>query len=42
MTATKVGTRLRCDHCGTEIIVVKTADGSAPACCDQPMVTREG
>ncbi|HEY5164628.1 MAG TPA: hypothetical protein VIJ44_01630 [Acidimicrobiia bacterium] len=42
MPATKVGTRLRCDRCGTEIIVVKTADDSQPVCCGQPMVAREG
>jgi hypothetical protein len=42
MAATKVGTRLRCDRCGTEIIVVKAADESEPVCCDQPMVAREG
>ncbi|HSO95556.1 MAG TPA: desulfoferrodoxin [Acidimicrobiia bacterium] len=41
MTATKVGTRLRCDGCGTEIIVVKTGDDTAPVCCDHPMVARE-
>jgi len=30
------GTRLRCDHCGAEAIVVK--DGGAElACCAQPM-----
>jgi desulfoferrodoxin-like iron-binding protein len=41
MAATKVGTRLRCERCGTEIIVVKATDDDL-ACCGQPMVEREG
>jgi hypothetical protein len=42
MASTKVGTRLRCEHCGTEIIVVKATEDSQPRCCEQPMVAREG
>jgi desulfoferrodoxin-like iron-binding protein len=41
MAATKVGTRLRCERCGTEIIVVKATDDDL-TCCEQPMVAREG
>jgi ribosomal protein S27E len=40
VAATKVGSRLRCERCGTEIIVVKAAD-DAVTCCGQPMVERE-
>jgi len=41
MAATTVGTRLRCEQCGTEIIVVKAAE-DAVQCCGQPMAAREG
>jgi desulfoferrodoxin-like iron-binding protein len=41
MTPTAVGTRLRCERCGTEIIVVKATDGEL-TCCDKPMAPREG
>jgi len=41
MASTTVGTRLRCERCGTEIIVVKAADGDV-VCCAQPMTAREG
>jgi hypothetical protein len=41
MAPTAVGTRLRCDQCGTEIIVVKGTDGEV-ACCEQTMAPREG
>jgi hypothetical protein len=38
--APKVGERLRCAKCGTEIIVTKAP--SAPIrCCGEPMVPRE-
>ena len=36
MTPTPAGTRLRCSTCGTEVIVVKTAD-DAVGCCGAPM-----
>jgi desulfoferrodoxin-like iron-binding protein len=37
---TKVGSRLRCQTCGTEVIVVKAS--TAPlTCCGQPLVERE-
>jgi len=38
---TKVGSRLRCQTCGTEVIVVKAPTGPI-ACCDAPMSEREG
>jgi desulfoferrodoxin-like iron-binding protein len=41
MAPTTVGARLRCEQCGTEIIVVKATDGDV-VCCDQPMTTRDG
>jgi ribosomal protein S27E len=41
VAATKVGVRLRCGRCGTEIIVVKAAD-SELQCCGEPMAEREG
>lgn len=41
MASTKVGTRLRCERCGTEIIVVKGTESDLQ-CCSQPMVAREG
>jgi desulfoferrodoxin-like iron-binding protein len=41
MAPTKVGTRLRCERCGTEIIVVKSTDDEL-TCCGQPMSAREG
>jgi hypothetical protein len=41
MAATAVGARLRCEQCGTEIIVVKGTDEPV-ACCDAPMKPREG
>jgi desulfoferrodoxin-like iron-binding protein len=37
METPQVGTRHRCETCGTEVIVVKAPDG-AVACCGQPMV----
>ena len=39
--ATAAGTRLRCEQCETEIIVVKGTD-DVVSCCGQPMATREG
>jgi hypothetical protein len=36
---TAAGTRLRCEKCETEIIVVKGTDGEM-SCCQQPMATR--
>jgi len=41
MSPTAVGTRLRCDQCGTEIIVVKATDGDV-ACCGAPMNPKDG
>lgn len=41
MAPTTVGTRLRCETCGTEIIVVKAAEGDV-VCCAQPMTARAG
>ena len=38
---TAAGTRLRCEKCETEIIVVKGTDGEV-SCCEQPMAAREG
>jgi hypothetical protein len=38
MTEAKPGVRLRCEECGTEIVVVK-ADGVLPTCCDTVMVS---
>jgi hypothetical protein len=40
MSGTGVGSRLRCEQCGTEIIVVKGTDGVV-SCCDTPMAPRE-
>ena len=36
-----VGTRLRCESCGTEIVVVKPSIGPI-ACCEQPMTRATG
>lgn len=33
---TKTGTRVRCDSCGSELIVVKAADPEL-TCCDRPV-----
>ncbi len=41
MSPTTVGSRLRCERCGTEIIVVKATE-AALTCCDEPMAAREG
>ncbi len=38
---TAAGSRLRCEQCETEIIVVKGTDGEV-SCCGQPMAAREG
>jgi ribosomal protein S27E len=38
--ATKVGSRLRCPSCGTEVIVVK-APTAPMSCCGQPLAERE-
>jgi len=37
--AAKVGTRLACGQCGTEIIVVKATDTSV-SCCGAPMAEK--
>jgi hypothetical protein len=37
---TKVGTRLQCGTCGTEIIVVKATDAEV-VCCGAPMKPKE-
>jgi hypothetical protein len=36
---TAAGSRLRCEQCETEIIVVKGTDNDV-VCCGQPMVTK--
>ncbi len=37
-----VGSRLRCQQCGTEIIVVKANDdGDVPSCCSTPMSAKD-
>lgn len=33
---TKPGTRVRCEECGSELIVVKAADPEL-TCCDRPV-----
>jgi hypothetical protein len=38
---TAAGSRLRCEKCETEIIVVKGTDAEV-SCCGQPMAAREG
>ena len=38
---TAAGSRLRCEQCETEIIVVKGTD-EVVSCCGQPMAAREG
>jgi hypothetical protein len=37
--AVKVGARLACGQCGTEIIVVKATEGDV-ACCGAPMAEK--
>ena len=39
--STAAGSRLRCEKCETEIIVVKGTDGEV-LCCGQGMAAREG
>jgi hypothetical protein len=39
--AVKVGERLRCEQCGTEIIIVKATDADV-SCCGTTMSPREG
>lgn len=39
MTTLAVGDRLRCEKCGTEVIVVKAADGPL-SCCGGLMADR--
>lgn len=39
MSAPKVGERLRCSQCGTEIIVVKAPTGPV-SCCGAEMIAR--
>ena len=41
MAGTAVGARLKCEQCGTEIIVVKGTDEEVQ-CCGTPMAAREG
>jgi hypothetical protein len=38
---TAAGSRLRCEKCETEIIVVKGTDAEV-SCCGQPIAAREG
>ncbi|MEX2254481.1 MAG: hypothetical protein WEC34_03485 [Acidimicrobiia bacterium] len=40
MAPTAVGARLRCEKCGTEIIVVKGTDESV-SCCGTTMLPRD-
>lgn len=35
-TEVRVGARLRCESCGTEVVVVR-AGASAPTCCGEPL-----
>ena len=37
MAVPKVGERLRCPDCGTEIVVVRAPDAE-PSCCGRPLV----
>ncbi len=39
MSAPAVGDRLRCENCGTEIILVKAPTGPM-SCCGRPMAKR--
>jgi len=39
LMATAAGTRLRCEQCDTEVIVVKGTDTDV-VCCQQPMTSR--
>ena len=39
MAGTTVGTRLKCEQCGTEIIVVKASDGDV-VCCGNAMAEK--
>jgi hypothetical protein len=41
MSPVAVGSRLKCEQCETEVIVVKGTDGEV-SCCGQPLVAREG
>jgi rubrerythrin len=36
MGVPKAGQRLRCDQCGTEVVVIKSPD-QVPKCCGQPL-----
>jgi hypothetical protein len=36
MTAPKPGQRLRCDECGTEVVVVRS-QGAVPSCCGREL-----
>jgi hypothetical protein len=38
MEPVKPGSRLRCEGCGTEVVVIK-ADGVLPACCGKPLAS---
>jgi ribosomal protein S27E len=38
---TPVGARLRCEQCGTEIIVVKATEDDV-SCCGSVMVPKDG
>jgi ribosomal protein S27E len=40
MTSTEVGARLRCENCGTEIIVVKRSTDEI-RCCGSAMEARD-
>jgi hypothetical protein len=35
----KPGERFRCDECGTEVVVIRTA-GTAPRCCGADMESK--
>ncbi len=39
MTKGSIGSRLRCPHCETELIVVKAGEAEIE-CCGEPMVLR--
>jgi len=41
MSPVAVGSRLKCEKCETEVIVVKGTEGDV-VCCGQPLAPKEG
>jgi hypothetical protein len=37
MDPVKPGARLRCEVCGTEVVVIKADDDVRPVCCGKPL-----